>query len=285
MRRSSQILLFGLGLGLAAPGCEGVSKQLVCQASTECVRGDSQGQCMPPGFCAFSDGTCPSGFRWDPTAAPDLAGDCVEANAGVDAGAPPDAGQVPNTCGGTTPLAGAPGSSCGICDSGVYQCDGPDAVSCEGELNLDAPITNLGTVEAEKTFNDDPSFGADLAKDNNLATSWFSQGPDGDGTPTFFRWNRGADECISRITFVGNGGHPSFPTGFGFGQVTVRVLDSTGSPVFSQVHDLDANSNVPDPNLDIDTGGVTGRTVEFLFTGHEDPSCGGFAELTVTAVQ
>ena len=290
MRRFSPIALAGIGLAvcLATSACTGVSNELSCAQSDECVRGGAQGQCMPPGFCAFSDGDCASGFRWDATASTELAGLCVGDEGLPDAGpGAPDGGGGRNACGGTGQLAGAPGASCGICDSGTYQCDGQEAVRCNGELTLDTPITNLGTVQAETTF--DGSFQASLAVDGNLTTSWFSDGPDSDGSPTFFRWDRGADVCITRITYTGNGAHSneSFRAGFGFGEVTIRVLDAGGQPVFSQVHNLDPNPAVPDPNLEIPTGGVMGQTVELLLLGHESVNndCGGFAELTVTSKQ
>jgi hypothetical protein len=285
IRAATVAVALGAALGLGAPACSSVSKELACESRTECVRGAAQGECMPPGFCAFADGTCPSGLRWDSTAADELAGSCFEDADGADAGAGIDSGGVVNTCGGTTPLAGAPGAPCGICDSGTFQCAGPEAVVCQGEFTLDAPITNLGTVDAETTFSG--SFSASLAVDGDLSSSWFSTGPDGDSSPTFYRWDRGMDECISRITFAGNGAHSnsSFRSGFGFGQVTVRVLDGAGAPVFSMVHDLDANPGVPDPSLNIDTAGVVGQAVELLLSGHEDAGCGGFSELTVTAKQ
>ncbi len=43
-----------------------------------------------------------------------------------------------NLCGGEGILVNNPGSRCGDCGDGVWQCDGPDAVNCDGPTPLDA---------------------------------------------------------------------------------------------------------------------------------------------------
>ena len=71
----------------------------------------------------------------------------------------------------------------------------------------------------------------------------------------------------------------SFRTGFGFVGATVQVLDALGEVVFEQQVDL---PGTPDPDISVEPN-VFGRTVRLLFEGHEDPTCGGFGELVVTA--
>ncbi len=56
-----------------------------------------------------------------------------------------------NPCGGESDLAAAPGSACGDCDSGVWACDGADALRCDSERPANAcggceAIPDIGTV-------------------------------------------------------------------------------------------------------------------------------------------
>lgn len=263
-------------------GCTGISRELSCEQNSECVRDGVTGVCMPPGHCAFEDGACPSGYRWDSTAGDSLAEECVG-----EGGGDPDAGDT-NACGGTAVLEGAPQSPCGPCDSGTYECAGPDAVECTGAVSLSSQVTLLsaGRVEAETTFENDDSFRAELAADDKLSTSWFSDGPNEDGSPTVFEWIADEEICVETVTMYGNGNHEveDFQTGYGFGQVTMRVLDESGDPTYAETIQL---PGTPDPEAIAQTGGVLGARVQLQLKGHEDPqgSCGGFAELAVTELE
>src|SRR5512146_2814427 len=56
-----------------------------CTTGDECREGAVTGTCEPTGYCAFPDGACASGRRYDPSAGPTLAGMCVPPD-----GPPPD---------------------------------------------------------------------------------------------------------------------------------------------------------------------------------------------------
>jgi hypothetical protein len=75
-----------ISLGLAAPllvffmgGCD----ELVypCHSNQNCVIEGVQGACVPAGagtsYCAFGDGKCPSGYRWDTSAPSAIDNNCV----------------------------------------------------------------------------------------------------------------------------------------------------------------------------------------------------------------
>lgn len=241
----------------------------------ECVRAEFNGQCLAPGFCAFSDSSCTdTGLRWDSTAADGLAETCVELGGG---------GQ--NACGGTAVLAALPGQACGVCDSGSFACDGTEALSCDGEATLEVSATDDGATTASTEFSG--SFPAGLATDDMLATSWFSSGPatepSGESTYT---WTADDPECISRVTAIGNGDHTNvtFQTMFGFAQVVVEVydgpIDSTNL-VFSQSVNL---PGTPDPDAVVQPN-VRGTSVRLVFSGHESSDCGGFSELIINALR
>jgi hypothetical protein len=86
----------------------------------------------------------------------------------------------------------------------------------------------------------------------------------------------GPTATIAEVNVISNRNHPEFPTGFGFGQVTVRVLRA-GSVVFSQTVGL---AGTPDPDVTVFPN-VAGDTVALQFLQPESPDCGGFAELRV----
>lgn len=132
-------------------------------------------------------------------------------------------------------------------------------------------VTDLGTVEANSTY---PGFPVGLAVDGNPGTSWFSVGPS--VGPAVYTWSGPRTEIVD-VSFLGNESHsnPDFRTGFGFGAVTLEVLDQ-GSVVFS----ADGSGNGSQFQV-----GATGDQVRLTFTGHEDIECGGFAELSITGLQ
>jgi len=68
-----------------------------------------------------------------------------------------------------------------------------------------------------------------------------------------------------------------FRTGYGFGWVTVQVLDAQGNVVFEESASLEGT---PDPDIRV-TPNMIGRSVRFIFTGGEAPDCGGFGELKI----
>jgi len=139
-------------------------------------------------------------------------------------------------------------------------------------------IADEGTVTASTTY--DESFEAALSVDGDRSTSWFSAGPGSDGT-SVYRWTGTKDDTIAKIALLSNAENrvPDFRTGFGFGSVTVQVLDVDDNVVFEQTVALDGT---PDPDVAVSPG-VIGRSVVLTFTGHEDATCGGFSELEIQA--
>ena len=71
--------LFPFAVLLLLAGCD----ELVypCSSDRNCVIQGVQGACLNAGagasYCAFSDGKCPSGFRWDTSAPGVIDGNCV----------------------------------------------------------------------------------------------------------------------------------------------------------------------------------------------------------------
>ena len=61
-----------------------------CLATSECADGSASGTCEPTGYCSFTDPTCASGRRYDPSAGMDLAGACVTPAADADHDGVPD---------------------------------------------------------------------------------------------------------------------------------------------------------------------------------------------------
>jgi hypothetical protein len=257
--------------------CTGTSRELSCIDDTVCLRDGVQGSCLTPGFCAFDDGDCTSGMRWDTTAGDGLADDCVSAG-----GDPPDAGPgFENTCGGTMTLQAEPGTDCGVCDSGTWQCSGTESVACTGELSISRTIAFEGSVVASTEFSG--SFEAELSVDGDLSSSWFSSGPENNGVPSIYTWTGTRDDCFESISISGNAQHSnsSFRTDFGFGQATILILDASDDPVFSETVQL---PGTPDPDR-IVMPGVMGRKVQIEFLGHESDDCGGFSELIINALR
>ena len=117
--------------------------------------------------------------------------------------------------------------------------------------------------------------------DGDLGTSWFSAGPEPQGGPTIFLWTGRQEDLISSVAVFSNAlnNDPSVRRNFGFGSVVVQVLNASGTVVFQQFVDL---PGTPDPNITVQPR-VVGRAVRLLFSGHEDPHCGGFSELQVFA--
>ncbi len=151
----------------------------------------------------------------------------------------------------------------------------PRPVACKGGAD---DLTDAAEVSASSQF--DETFPPSLAVDSNRQTSWFSAGPGRDAGTSTFTWTAFETRCLSTLVFAGNDMHENeaFRVGFGFGGVTIRVLDVDDQVVFEEIHAL---AGTPDPQLDIDFGGIEGQRIELELTGHEDPSCGGFSEFAV----
>jgi hypothetical protein len=120
-----------------------------------------------------------------------------------------------------------------------------------------------------------------LAVDGDVGTSWFSTGPE--RIPTQYRWTGYQDDVIASISILSNAknAEPKFQTNFGFGMVMVQVLDANEKVVYETTADL---SGTPDPDVYLEPN-VTGRSVVLWFSGHEDPTCGGFSELQIMAMR
>ncbi len=249
--------------------CTSFDRELVCSASSACVRDGVQGSCVDPGHCAFDDGNCGSGLRWDISARDSFAGQCVTEE---------DVEEL-NACGGLTLLATQPNTACGLCASGMNQCEGKEAVVCMDEWDLEMSVTAQGSVSASAEFSND--YKAIKGADLDESTSWFSTGPG--ATPTDYTWVGTRDDCFTHIKVVGNGGNSNstFRTDFGFGEATVQVLTEADEVVYSKSVDL---SGTPDPTIDLDPN-VMGRKIKLLLSGHESDDCGGFGELYITATR
>ncbi|MEM9491495.1 MAG: hypothetical protein AAGC55_20290 [Myxococcota bacterium] len=160
--------------------------------------------------------------------------------------------------------------------------DDSAARSCAENSTLSIPITQDGQVAASATYSNE--FLPELAVDGDFGTSWFSSGPELGGAPTQYDWSITRDECIEQVTVSGNERHAidAFRTNFGFGQITVQVIDNNGMVVFSRTEQL---PGTPDPTITMDIGGVLGNRVSLLLLGHESGDCGGFSELAITALR
>ena len=139
-------------------------------------------------------------------------------------------------------------------------------------------IARQGNVNASTVYPGG-EFPARLSIDGSAATSWFSAGPE-NGSSTF-AW-QGPEAMIQSIKIVSNRNHarPDFRKGFGFGQVTIELYDSQQKLVFEQSAAL---PGTPDPDVTFQPNAVGNRMLIY-FSGHEDPTCGGFAELQILAV-
>ena len=103
--------------------CEGLDLQNDpnhCGACGFVCAGDNATSRCEEGLCVLD---CDAGF-----------GDC---DADPENGCETDV-TGPDRCGSCAILEAAPGSPCGTCDSGVYVCNGPDAVICQGDRGVDA---------------------------------------------------------------------------------------------------------------------------------------------------
>lgn len=73
---------------LLSAGCQS-DAVFECQSDDQCVSSGAPGMCQPSGYCSFADPECASGFRYGDSAAPGLAGQCVEPVGGGSTGMGP----------------------------------------------------------------------------------------------------------------------------------------------------------------------------------------------------
>ena len=164
--------------------------------------------------------------------------------------------------------------------SGDGESDGGNASGCVGDQTEN--IVGQGFVSASSEFWSllSGTFRAELSVDGDISTSWFSDGPEGDGLPSTYEWYAMDEYCLDRITVVGNGGHsnPDFQQNFGFETMIVTVTDGNGDETFSREYTMEGS---PDPTIEIDLDGVRGERIVLSLGGHESEDCGGFAELGI----
>ena len=143
-----------------------------------------------------------------------------------------------------------------------------------------AEIASEGSVEASSIY--DSTFPATLGIDGDLSTSWFSAGPDADGTSTYV-WTGVQEDFIASIDLISNRENQvvDFRTGYGFEWATVQVYDAQDNLVFEESFSL---PGTPDPDIHA-TPNVVGQWIRFVFSGSEALDCGGFGELKVNVVR
>jgi hypothetical protein len=147
-------------------------------------------------------------------------------------------------------------------------------------LQPNAEIASEGVVDASSIY--DSTFPTSLVLDGDLSTSWFSAGPDGDGTSTFV-WTGVQEDLITSIELISNREHEvvDFRTGYGFGAVTVQVFNAADELMYEETVNLDGT---PDPDVSVHPN-VVGQWIWLVFTGSEALDCGGFSELRVNVVR
>ena len=143
-----------------------------------------------------------------------------------------------------------------------------------------AEIASEGKVEASSIY--DATFPASLGIDGDPTTSWFSAGPDADGTSTYV-WTGVQEDFIATIDLISNRDHEvtEFRTGYGFESAIIQVYNAQDQLVYEETVSL---AGTPDPDIHI-TPNVVGQWIWFVFSGSEAPDCGGFAELKVGVVR
>ena len=125
-----------------------------------------------------------------------------------------------------------------------------------------------------------------LAFDGDRTTSWFSAG-DADTTcqpitpgekcsDLIWVYRQPVDVMISGVAILNNSQHPDYPTGFGFGSVTIEITNLAGVIVHTETIVLPGE----DPDVVI-APGVSGHAVHVIFEGHDSPDCGGISEFGV----
>lgn len=147
---------------------------------------------------------------------------------------------------------------------------------------VEVDITQDGVVFASSVYGG-KQYPEWLSVDGDLTTSWFSGGPDVDGSQATFTWTGQQEEVFTEIVIWSNADHavPEFRTGFGFEAVTLLIYDAEEVLVYEASTGL---GGTPDPDVAF-LPQVQGQQIVLIFTGHEAPDCGGFAELQVFAAR
>lgn len=140
-------------------------------------------------------------------------------------------------------------------------------------------LTKIGAVKASSEYPDGQSPTSN-ATDGNPATSWFSAGAQADRNGASFTWTAPRNIQISTVRVIGNEQNATiaFRHNEGFNQTEVKILNAAGAVVFDQANIPGPGNNAPDVTV---SPNVLGSVIQLLFTGHEDPACGGFSELQV----
>lgn len=156
----------------------------------------------------------------------------------------------------------------------------PLALASATPVVPNAEIASEGIVEASSIY--DSTYPASMVIDGDLSTSWFSAGPDADGTSTFV-WTGVQEDFIASIDLISNREQRvvEFRTGFGFEWATVQVYTAADNLVFEESFSL---AGTPDPDIHV-TPNVVGQWIRLVFTGSEALDCGGFGELKVNVVR
>ncbi|HNF93836.1 MAG TPA: hypothetical protein PLQ75_04210, partial [Anaerolineales bacterium] len=143
-----------------------------------------------------------------------------------------------------------------------------------------AEIAAEGTVDVSSIY--DANFPASLSIDGDPTTSWFSAGPDVDGT-TRFVWTGVQEDFIATIDLVSNKDNEvvEFRTDYGFESVLIQVYTAEDKLAYEETVSL---AGTPDPDIQI-TPNVVGQWIWIIFSGSEAQDRGGFAELKVGVVR
>ena len=144
-------------------------------------------------------------------------------------------------------------------------------------------IASAGTVNVSSTFPLQ-GFGAANAIDLQFNTSWFSGGASADGNTSTFTWTSPQNVFLVTVVIFNNMLHnnPIYQSGFGFQTVTFQVYDgpdASGMMIYEETVDYPKTF----PVVRVSPFGL-GRSIRLLLNDHEDPSCGGFSELLVVAI-
>jgi hypothetical protein len=259
-----RVRALGLLVGLLAGGCL-KTPPYACSSDDVCVLNNVSGSCdVPSGTCLYPAPDCASKLA-------DAHGDCFDS--GSDATDDPTSAEASASASMTSTSAATTEPDETSTSGGSTESTTTSPVSCVGPGEN---ITDDGVVGASTVF---PKYPPILSVDGDPSTSWFSTGPE--GGPSAYTWTLSEERCIYGIVIRGNALHsnPGFREDFGFGAVTVTVLDIAGDVAFSELSEL---AGTPDPDVVLDAGGVVGSRVVLEFTGHESIDCGGFSELEVT---
>jgi alpha-tubulin suppressor-like RCC1 family protein len=131
-------LLVAAGACVSAPAYH-------CTIDEQCLRGGVAGTCPATGYCAFPDGTCPSGQRYAADS-DDLSGICLGEE-------PSEPDAAPGTC--VLKAAAGAGHTCALLGDGTVRCWGDNGAGALGD----------GTTESHAT----PVVVADLTGVSDLA--------------------------------------------------------------------------------------------------------------------